>query len=238
MYREEKNDGKTVLTRNKWRNWKKNRLNFSSHGTFKFTIPFGAVWLPLILFCLCHYYSAPKMKQKRRITQREKKKHKKVFYLNLPSKMLPELMKKIKPNALIAFYLQSSSSSSRLAWRAFIWLAFHFILFRFIFCICVHLKEFFNMYKCTLGIAGIGIQCRICTSEAVSHYPYTETSKWSYTLFCTSLRVFVCFFFHYPFHISNVKKWKKSVDFSSFTVQKSRKKSVYNKGIKCKTVLG
>lgn len=166
----------------------KNRPSFSSHGTFKFTILFGA------LVTIDHTLSLPllfstKNKPKETNYAAKKETHK----INLLFKFTLKNVTGIDEENLTkcidcVIYLQSSLSSSRLAWRAFIWLAFHF---NFSFCAFSLKKNSSMVYKIHIGHWHSTSNMH---QWIVHHYPYTETSKWSYTLFCTALRVFVCFF--------------------------------------------
>lgn len=204
----------------------KNRPSFSSHGTFKFTILFGA------LVTIDHTLSLPllfstKNKPKETNYAAKKETHK----INLLFKFTLKNVTGIDEENLTkcidcVIYLQSSLSSSRLAWRAFIWLAFHF---NFSFC-AFSLKRI--LLWCTKYTLGIGIQRRICTSElcTIIHIPkHPNDLIHSFVLRSVCLYVFFFIFLlwiFFYFRISNVKKWKKSVDFSSFTVQKTREKNV------------
>lgn len=207
-----------ICTQKKWRKTEKSEereKKISSHGTFKFTI--GCCCCCCCCFAITIQYISTKNQAKRDELRKEGKKTKKIFYLNLPSKMLPELMKKIRTKCIGLYYVPAIIFVIviRLAYEG------HSFDSCIPFWLCSVYLEWILLHICTLGT---GIQPRICTSElrTITHIPRHPND------------LLLSFVFHSVFSSSceysffTLKKYKKTKEvcwFSSFTVHKSDKKT-------------
>lgn len=197
---------KIICTQKKWRKTEKSEereKKISSHGTFKFTI--GCCCC--CCFAITIQYISTKNQAKRDELRKEGKKTKKIFYLNLPSKMLPELMKKIRTKCIGLYYVPAIIFVIviRLAYEG------HSFDSCIPFWLCSVYLEWILLHICTLGT---GIQPRICTSElrTITHIPRHPNdlllSFVFHSVFSSSCE------YSFFFYIEKIqKKRKKSVDF-------------------------
>lgn len=204
-----KNDGKPKKVEKE-----RKKLVPTAHSNSQLVVAAAALPLPFNT-------SAPKIKLKETNYVKKEKSRKKIFYLNLPSKMLPELMKKIRTKCIGLYYVPAIIFVIviRLAYEG------HSFDSCIPFWLCSVYLEWILLHICTLGT---GIQPRICTSElrTITHIPRHPNdlllSFVFHSVFSSS-----CEYSFFFLHWKNTKKRKKSVDFPRLRYTNLTKKNAH-----------
>lgn len=204
-----KNDGKPKKVKKE-----RKKLVPTAHSNSQLVVAAAALPLPFNT-------SAPKIKQKETNYVKKEKKTKKNLLFKFTLKNVTGIDEE-NQNEMHWIILRTCNHLRHRhtvgIWRAFIWLL-HSILT--VFCV-------FRMNSSAYMHIGHWHSTSNMHQWIENHYPYTETPKWSSTLFCIPLRIlFLLWIFIFFLHWKNTKKRKKSVDFPRLRYTNLTKKNAH-----------